>query len=686
MASSISTVRPINILPGVLPDTDATNFSNYNLYSSASGIRFENGTPRKIDGWQSIEIEDDDVLLGKCRSIFSTRFTNRVQVILGTSKKLYNLSGSALYNMTPFVTTTTTVANSLATHYATLGNNPFATTNGSTTITVTDSEASKFKVGDSVTFSGASGFAGIPAGDFNAEIVIRSVGSGTYTIRVATPANASTSGGGASVVRSSGLITVTAASHGQLDGDRVKMTGAADTGGILAAEINSEFIIRNVASGTFDIFTTGTASSSVSSAGGASTAYQREIPDGADDESFGQGYGMGAYGAGLYGVPKTSTVGRVFPRTWFFDRFGDLMVMTPGEQTGLYSWSGSTQTAPALVSGAPTEINYAFVSDNICVTFGASGVKNKIKTCDQNDLTEWTASSTNQVFEDDIEGADRFISHVSLMGTNLIFTETQTYTFRYIGLPLIWETRLKENGIGIIAPMARVVVNGVAYWMGQDGFYMWAGGNIEPIPSNVGYKSTILNHVFSDINRSQKSKFFAYYSRKRNQIEFHYCSAGSNEPDRIARYHVLDRTWVMDDSYTRTAAEYPVINLTNPILISDTNVIYKHEFGNDADGAVIPFSVTGPLHNGGERDAALITSVLPDSEQTGDITLNIKTYKMPNSENYLQSKTYTVSPTTERVSCLTKGRFWRYIWSGAALGQSWRMGQWQEEIQAAGKI
>ena len=216
----------------------------------------------------------------------------------------------------------------------------------------------------------------------------------------------------------------------------MKIAGAADTGGILAASINLEFIIRNVAAGAFDIMTTGTATSSVSGAGGAGTTYQKEISDGAQDESSGYGYGMGLYGVGLYGVPKTSSTGRSLPRIWFMDRFGDKIIGTGGEQTGLYSWDGSTSVAPALVSGAPTAINYAFVSDNIAVTFGASATPNKIKTSDQGALTTWSASSINQVFEDDLEGADRLISHAPCIGVNLIFCENQTYTMRYVGLPL----------------------------------------------------------------------------------------------------------------------------------------------------------------------------------------------------------------------------------------------------------
>jgi hypothetical protein len=37
------------------------------------------------------------------------------------------------------------------------------------------------------------------------------------------------------------------------------------------------------------------------------------------DEIYGQGYGMGKYGVGLYGMAKVSTTARRFPRIWHLD-------------------------------------------------------------------------------------------------------------------------------------------------------------------------------------------------------------------------------------------------------------------------------------------------------------------------------------------------------------------------------
>jgi hypothetical protein len=678
MTTSDAQLRPLDILPGVQPNTEKTKSSTQH-WTAADKIRFVNGKPQKIGGWESVSFNDSNTIVGKARSIYSAKFSNRAQIMIGTHKRLYNLFGTELINVTPLSTTTTTIANSLSTHYATLSNNPISTTNGSAFLIVTDSEASKFVAGDSYTLSGASTTNGVPDTEINATHLIRGIGSGTITIMVTTAATSTGTGGGASVVRTSGLMTVSATSHGMDNGDRTKLASAATTGGITAAQINREHLIRNVTSNTFDVFTLGTATSSVTNGGGASTTYQTQIDDGYEDDKIGRGYGMGLYGVGLYGISKTSSAGSNPARIWLFDRFGDLVIATAGSQTGLYSWDGGTSVAPTLVSNAPTEINYAFVTDNICVTFGASGAPNKIKTSDQGSLTTWSASSTNQVFEDDLEGVDRLISHASYPGGNLIFSDNQTFTFRYIGSPLIFEIKLKDGNIGIISPMARVTVNGIPYWMGRENFYMYRGGNIEIVPSATQESSTILNYVFDNINLTQTSKIFAWYNPRFREIWWHYPSEGSTEADRVARFNVRDLTWT-PDTMDRIAAEYPNINSDKPYLIKSDSTLYRHEIGSDDDGAAMTWSLTTPRLSLG-RDNALMVGLIPDSIQNGDITATVTAYRFPQSQTATFNQSYTINNTTERVPTRIMGRFWDITLSGSVVGQSWMMGNWYEEIQ-----
>lgn len=678
-----SQFQPIDIVPGVMPYTDATA-TDIPCWADSLHVRFDptTGRPRKLDGWMANIFNYSNQISGTIRTIYSVTINQKVYTILGTNSYLYSLIGSELTNITPLVTMSVAAANSLATHYGTMGNNPITTVSGSMSITIADPDAARYQVNDDYTLSGSSTVNGIPNTDINLPHVIRSLGSGTVTVRVATAATSSGTGGGAAVVRSDGLIRLTKTAHGLANGQRVKISGAANTGGILAADINREFILRNVTVNTFDFMTDGTSTSSVSAAGGAGTVYFSQIAAGNLNQGTGQGYGAGLYGVGLYGTALVSATGETYPRIWFCDRFGDNIVMTPGNNSGCYTWNGDTSVAPSLIPNAPTDVNYLFVSDNILVTFGHD-VENKIFASDQGDYTVWTASSTNQVFEDIIEGAGRFISHCPVDGSNLIYTESQTYTMKYVGFQggagPIWQILPLDPSVGLIAPMARISVNGIAYWKGQTNYYLYRGGKAEVIPSNFGTQSSIIRYVFDNLNYSQRFKFFAWHSDKWDEVWLHYASQGSNECDRLARFSRKLFCW-NPDMLNRTAGENPIISLSSPRL-ANVGTLYTHENGNNDDVSAMEFSVRSKKYTTG-KDTVIQTVMIPDSSQTGNIDLQMRLYNYPQSQTAMNDNDYVVTGSTEKVETQLNGRFWDFTVSGDDLNQSYLMGQWLAEPQS----
>lgn len=669
-------------MPGVMPSTDATP-SDVPCWTNGYHVRFDptTGRLRKMDGWVCANC--DSTINGVSRTLYSAQINGKIYSVIGTNSYLYSLIGGTLTNITPLQTSSTAAAASLSTHYGTLASNPITTVNGDTLVVVADTSASRYRVSDNYTLSGSSAVNGVPSGDLNKTHVIRAIGTNTVTIRVATAATSSGSGGGASVVRSDGLIRMNVASHGFIESDRIKISGAANTGGILAASINKEFNIRYIDANNFDFMTAGTATSSVTGGGGAGVVYYSQIAAGKIDVSSSSGYGAGRFGVGKYGTNRASTSAITYPRIWFVDRFGDNIISTAGNGTGLYTWNGDITVAPTLVSGAPTSINYAFVSNSIVVTLGASGVENRIFACDQANITQWTASSSNQVFDFTIYGAGRLISHVPVDDANIIFSRTRCYLFKYVGPPGVWSVRELDSSAGIIGPMARVSVNGVAYWMGTNGnFYRFRGGKPEILGSNVGPQSSILRYVFDNINISQAYKSFAFYNKFWNEIEFYYPSTTSNECDSVARYSLGLNCWV-PDRISRTAAEYPVTSLTNPRLMA-TNQVFVHNTGTDDNGAPMQWSATTKLYAQGTNTAQIV-AVIPDNTATGNYSLTIRSTNYPGSNAYVYNTTYTLSGTTERLPVTILGRYFDYTISGDVIGQSFLMGQWLEDKQPSSR-
>lgn len=669
---------PLEVVAGVQPSTDATETSTQH-YVEADKVRFVDGYPEKIGGWVSKNSVIDGTFRGCARNIYSYTITNATRYLIGTHTGLYSFSAGILRNITPVTTTTTARNNALSTVYDTLGSNPISSTDGSAILTVTDT-AHPFNEGDILSFSGATGFNGIAAGDINTTHSIFNITTNTYDIQLTINATGTGAGGGASVVRSSRYVQVVDA-NSLTEGDTIEISGLAGAlGGISAASINKAHSAINVTTSGYDIVTDTFATSAVSASGG-NIDIARQISAGTCDQSTSEGYGVGLFGVGLYGVPKFSD-NVVLPSIWSFDRFGNLIVGTRGNGEELYSYNPSLGGLPEIVTNAPTEINYVFVSNNICVTLGAGGVGNRIQWSDQGNLTTWTGAATNRAGQDDIEGAQDFLSHCSLRGFNLLFTRNQVYSFRFIDKPFVWETKLIDPSRGLIARNARVVVNGVAYWMGLDNFYMYRGGNLEVIPSNTITQCTAKKYVYEAINSGQESKIFAWYNQNFNEIWWHYPTENEQEPNRVIAYNIRTRVWTTHN-LTRSAAEAPTVLGEFPLLATRENVLYDHERGSNDDLEPLQWTLKTPAFYAGTGTISL-TGLVFDSDHTGDITYTLGTKMYPRED--FNETAYTVADTESKIGYKRNGRFWQYTMSGNALNQAWRAGNYyQLALKSGGK-
>ena len=106
--------------PGV--NRENTRYTTEGGWFECDKIRFRQGTPEVIGGWQPIS---GYTYQGVCRSLWNwTSLAGANYIGVGTNLKFYIENGGAYYDITPISTTVT------------LGTNPF-TANGTTTVTVT---------------------------------------------------------------------------------------------------------------------------------------------------------------------------------------------------------------------------------------------------------------------------------------------------------------------------------------------------------------------------------------------------------------------------------------------------------------------------------------------------------------------------------------------------------------------
>jgi len=104
----------------------------------------------------------------------------------------------------------------------------------------------------------------------------------------------------------SGVVTVTAPSHGAVDNDYVTFSGATTTDGITAALLNTEHQITLVDSNSYTIDTGGSASSGSTAGGGSSVVAEYQINTGLNTVVTGNGFGAGLWGGLTTGYAQTT--------------------------------------------------------------------------------------------------------------------------------------------------------------------------------------------------------------------------------------------------------------------------------------------------------------------------------------------------------------------------------------------
>jgi hypothetical protein len=169
-------LQKILFKPGV--NRENTRYTTEGGWYDCDKVRFRQGTPEKIGGWQRIS---SNTFLGTCRSLWNwvtLGFLNLVGV--GTNLKFYIEKGGAYNDITPLRVTTT------------LPLDPF-TGNGTTTVTV-NAPAHGAVTGDFVTFSGVTGAS---AALLNGEFQLTVVNLNTYTITTASSVPIGATGGAA---------------------------------------------------------------------------------------------------------------------------------------------------------------------------------------------------------------------------------------------------------------------------------------------------------------------------------------------------------------------------------------------------------------------------------------------------------------------------------------------------------
>jgi hypothetical protein len=509
-------------------------------------------------------------------------------------------------------------------------------------------------------------------------------------------------------VNGSTTVTVNCSGHGAVDGDFVTFSAVTgNPGGIPNADLQNEFEIQNVISSTeFTILSPTAATSTATAAGTATAAFQINV--GADKSFADFGWGTGTWGLSTWGTPRPPSASlALIAQLWQFDNFGQdlLLQLIDGP---IYSWSpnGGLGTRAAIVAGAPTKSKFALVStpDRHLVCFGTESTIGSPSTQDpmfvrfsnQEDINQFVPSATNTAGGQRLTDGNEIISALRSRGQILIWTDTSLHGQQYLGPPYTFGFQQLGANCGIIGPHAAADVNGVAYWMSKDAFFVF-DGSVKKIAC------TVQDYVFQDLNIVQAESVNVGINTQFNEVTWYYPTLSSDYINRFVTYNYLENVWSIG-TMARTAwtdigtfdkplaTEYDSTATTATLttiygLTPGRSKLFSQEEGVNGNGEPIDAYVYSGYFDIGEGDnMVLMQKFIPDfKRQVGNLTVHLRLRPYPQAPAVASSlDPYVIAPDTEFVSTRARGRQVQLRIESTELNSFWRFGTMRVDIQSDG--
>ena len=499
-----------------------------------------------------------------------------------------------------------------------------------------------------------------------------------------------------------GTTTVTVAhnSHGASQGDFVTFDSFSAIDGL---DMNAEFEITTVVdANSYKVTHTGTASGSTSGGGGSGNL-KYQISIGTDQSAYGYGWGTDAWNVDAWNTPRSSSTVTLDARNWSFDNFGEDLIATVSKgKTFLWDTSNGTGVRANAISNTPTNSRFNLVSmpDRHVFLFGTETVIGNSTTQDdlflrfasQETTNDFVPTATNTAGSFRIQDGSKIVSAVRSRNAVLVWTDTSLNALQFVGAPFTFSLVQIGANCGAVGVHSAVDVNGIAYWMSQNAFYLYDGA-VKKIPCSVQ------DYVFEDFSITQQPETFAGVNSEFNEVTWFYASNTSNQINRSVTYNYLEKTWYTSNLARTTWTDYGVYQRpyatkynttdtpTTPTVKGVTagaSIFYEHEEGvNDDQSAMTAFITSGDFDIQDGQQILSVSRGIPDFKNqvgTANLTMGFKTY--PSDTGTTISR--DVTNTTKFFDLRGRGRQTNVKITSNTLGSDWRYGTLRLDIKPDG--
>jgi hypothetical protein len=527
--------------------------------------------------------------------------------------------------------------------------------------------------------------------------------------------------------------TITKSTHNLAVGDIVQLDSVTLPGG--TGYNNSDFEDKNFqvitvpSTSTFTITQSSNASGTVSTGGSLSIKVFERV--GPAEQTYGYGWGLESWSTGNWGEAASASNVTLEPGLWSLDNFGEVLIATIANGK-TFTWNAgaasafanraSTTTTNFATGANPTSTRLTLISPTTRhlihmgteTTIGNSATRDNmfIRFSDAEDINSYGTSSVNTAGSQRLQDGTKIIGALKAKETILIWTDNALYTMKFVGAPFTFGFEQVGTNCGLIGKNAAVEVDGIAYWMSSNGFFLF-DGTVKTLPC------TVEDFVFENINRNKGQQVNAGLNNLFTEVVWYYPSSSSDFNDKYVVFNFGESsiskspvwytgteartTWIDASVYPNPIATKFVSGNTGafPAIVGQSGLgqttLFEHEVGRDqvnADGSTT--TVTSFINSfdfdikpeGTDGEFFLsMKRFIPDFKTlngNAKITMSVKRFPSQSSTTTALSP-FTVTSSSLKFDTRARGRYANIKIENDASGESWRFGTINLDIRPDGR-
>ena len=547
-----------------------------------------------------------------------------------------------------------------------------------------------------------------------------------------TPLKATLTSATIATTNGSPTCTITKAAHGLSVGDIVQLDSVTLPGG--TGFSNSDFEDKNFqvitvpSTSTFTITQSSNASGTVSTGGSLSVKVFERV--GPAEQSYGYGWGLDSWSTGGWGSAASASSITLEPGLWSLDNFGEVLIATIANGK-TFTWNAgaasafatraSTTTTNFATGANPTSTRVTLISPTTRhlihlgteTTIGNSATRDNmfIRFSDAEDINSYGTSATNTAGTQRLQDGTKIIGALKAKETILVRTDNDLYTMKFVGAPFSVGFEQVGTNCGLIGKNAAVEIDGIAYWMSPNGFFLF-DGTVKTLACSVE------DHVYENINVTKGQQVAAGLNNLFTEVVWYYPSSNADFNDKYVVYNYGESsrentvwytgtetrtTWIDASVYPKPIATKFVSGSAGafPAIVGQTGLgqttLFEHEVGTDqanADGSTttVPSFIQSFDFDikTGETDGEFFLSMkrfIPDFKTlqgNAKLTMSVKRFPAQSSSSTALSP-FTITSNSLKFDTRARGRYANIKIENDAASESWRFGTINLDLRPDGR-